>query len=106
MPAVCAALSTLSRIEETLVTAKTNTAVLRARGAQRQPPRPAEKLSREAMIREAAYFRAERRGFAQGAELDDWLAAEAEIDQALTSPAQRAAPVSAPVSAPKARPAR
>lgn len=36
---------------------------------------------REAMIREAAYFRAERRGFAAGHELDDWLAAELEIDR-------------------------
>jgi hypothetical protein len=33
------------------------------------------------MIAEAAYFRAERRGFVVGGELDDWLAAEAEIDQ-------------------------
>ena len=31
------------------------------------------------MIAEAAYFRAEKRGFAPGAELEDWLAAEAEI---------------------------
>lgn len=33
------------------------------------------------MIAEAAYFRAERRGFALGGELDDWIAAEAEIDR-------------------------
>ncbi|HEY8507133.1 MAG TPA: DUF2934 domain-containing protein [Steroidobacteraceae bacterium] len=33
----------------------------------------------------AAYFRAERRGFAPGHELDDWLAAEREIDQLITS---------------------
>jgi len=38
---------------------------------------------RRAMIAQAAYFRAERRGFAPGAELQDWLAAEAEIDEAL-----------------------
>jgi hypothetical protein len=31
------------------------------------------------MISEAAYYRAQRRGFAPGRELDDWLAAEAEI---------------------------
>lgn len=36
---------------------------------------------REAMIREAAYYLAERRGFAPGHELDDWLAAEAAIDR-------------------------
>ncbi|GEM_PF-3669644 len=32
-----------------------------------------------ARIAEAAYFRAERRGFAGGSELEDWLAAEEEI---------------------------
>jgi len=31
-------------------------------------------------IAQTAYFRAERRGFAPGCELDDWLAAEKEID--------------------------
>ncbi len=38
---------------------------------------------RDCMIREAAYLRAERRGFAGGSALEDWLAAEAEIDRAL-----------------------
>lgn len=32
----------------------------------------------EEMIAVAAYFRAERRGFAPGDELDDWFQAEAE----------------------------
>lgn len=31
-------------------------------------------------IREAAYFKAERRGFAPGHELEDWLEAEREAD--------------------------
>jgi hypothetical protein len=35
---------------------------------------------REQMIAEAAYYRAERRGFAPGAEIEDWLAAEREIE--------------------------
>ena len=35
---------------------------------------------RERQVAEAAYYRAERRGFEPGRELDDWLAAEAEID--------------------------
>lgn len=35
--------------------------------------------SREQMIAEAAYFRAERRGFEGGDPLADWLEAEAEI---------------------------
>lgn len=38
------------------------------------------------MIARAAYYRAERRGFAPGEEVGDWLAAEAEIDRALGGP--------------------
>jgi len=38
---------------------------------------------RAALIAEAAYFRAEKRGFAPGHETDDWLAAEAEVDALL-----------------------
>jgi hypothetical protein len=34
---------------------------------------------RWALIAENAYYRAERRGFLPGAELDDWLAAEQEV---------------------------
>lgn len=37
--------------------------------------------NREARIAEAAYWRAERRGFAPGHELDDWLSAEKEVDE-------------------------
>ena len=40
---------------------------------------------RHAMIAQAAYFRAERRGFAHGEELDDWLEAEREISRMLES---------------------
>lgn len=39
--------------------------------------------ARRAMIAQAAYLRAERRGFAGGSEVDDWLAAEAEVDALL-----------------------
>lgn len=42
---------------------------------------------RESRIAEAAYLRAQRRGFAPGCELDDWLAAEKEVDQLLSSEA-------------------
>jgi hypothetical protein len=31
------------------------------------------------MIAEAAYYRAQKRGFTPGAEADDWLQAEAEV---------------------------
>jgi hypothetical protein len=37
--------------------------------------------ARERRIREAAYFKAEKRGFAPGHELDDWLEAEEEEDE-------------------------
>ncbi|MBW8372288.1 MAG: DUF2934 domain-containing protein [Thiobacillus sp.] len=36
---------------------------------------------REAMIRDAAYYHFVKRGYAPGHELDDWLAAEAEIER-------------------------
>ena len=45
-----------------------------------QPPvrvRDESQLTQE--IAEAAYYLAERRGFEPGFELDDWLAAEAEV---------------------------
>ncbi len=35
---------------------------------------------RQRMIAEAAYFQAERRGFSPGCELEDWLAAETQVD--------------------------
>jgi len=48
---------------------------------------PAERLR---MIEMAAYFRAERRGFAPGHEYEDWLAAEAEIAALVPSAAPKA----------------
>jgi len=42
-----------------------------------------EPESRDAMIAEAAYFRSAHRGFEPGHEVDDWLAAESDIDAAL-----------------------
>ena len=35
------------------------------------------------MIAEAAYYRAERRGFEPGYELEDWYGAERDIERAL-----------------------
>ncbi|HEV7139137.1 MAG TPA: DUF2934 domain-containing protein [Steroidobacteraceae bacterium] len=40
---------------------------------------------RRAMIGEAAYYIAERRGFDQGRDVEDWLLAEREIDAALSA---------------------
>ena len=57
--------------------------------ARRSPPvvnPPRAKLTpeaRHALIAEAAYLRAERRGFVPGHETEDWLAAEAEVDALL-----------------------
>ena len=39
---------------------------------------------REEMIREAAYYRAEKRGFEGGDPLTDWLASEEEVCTALS----------------------
>lgn len=41
--------------------------------------------TREDMIRAAAYRLSERRGFAPGKELDDWLAAERQVTRAARS---------------------
>lgn len=51
-------------------------------------PSPAE---REQMVRMAAYFRAQNRGFQPGYEWEDWLAAEAEVSAStgVESPAPR-----------------
>lgn len=54
---------------------------LRTRGAKSKsaPTQAGDRAQRQAMIAEAAYYCAERRGFAPGHELEDWLRAEAEI---------------------------
>jgi BRCT domain type II-containing protein len=45
---------------------------------------------RLSMIAEAAYFKAEQRGFAGGNPVEDWLAAESEVDALLSdNPAQQ-----------------
>jgi len=41
--------------------------------------------ARRAMVAEAAYLRAERRGFQPGFETEDWLAAESEVDALLSA---------------------
>ena len=56
-----------------------------SQGAQR----PAEHAVLE-RIRLAAYYRAERRGFVSGHELEDWLAAEAEVKPVTASSADTA----------------
>jgi DUF2934 family protein len=68
--------------------ASTATATKKSRAAQGGPKSatltpflgPGERV---ALIAEAAYFRAEKRGFAAGREMEDWIAAEAEVDAKL-----------------------
>jgi len=52
-----------------------------AHTAAAQAPHPP--LDRYASIAQAAYFRSQHRGFKPGHEMEDWLAAEAEVDQRL-----------------------
>jgi hypothetical protein len=40
----------------------------------------AREQERQRFIAEAAYYRAERRGFAPGHDVEDWLAAESELE--------------------------
>jgi Protein of unknown function (DUF2934) len=49
----------------------------------KSPSAAALPQDRHASIAEAAYFRSQNRGFLPGHELEDWLAAEEEIDQRL-----------------------
>ncbi|MEA3135625.1 MAG: hypothetical protein QOG17_3471 [Gammaproteobacteria bacterium] len=48
------------------------------------PPMIASEDERRRMIERAAYLRAERRNFEAGHEADDWLAAEAEVNNRLS----------------------
>jgi hypothetical protein len=50
-----------------------------AAGPPAKPPAMPSATELYEMICEAAYFRAEKRGFTPGAEAEDWLAAEAEV---------------------------
>jgi len=68
------------------------TSVAKTTVTKTRSPRPRAKPSgdiapedRQRFIAEAAYFKAERRGFADGGELGDWIDAEAEIDALLDS---------------------
>ena len=66
--------------------------------ATKQPPKPRKAAKAAAvttaradvsaaeirqLIEEAAYYKAEERGFAPGHELEDWIAAEAEVRRRL-----------------------
>jgi len=51
--------------------------------ASKSAPSAIDPVRRHKLIAEAAYYRAEKRGFTIGSELQDWLEAEAEISKLL-----------------------
>ncbi len=56
--------------------------------ASRRKPKVVDGISpqqRYEMVAQAAYYRAAERGFSPGNELEDWIAAEAEIEQLLAA---------------------
>jgi len=69
---------------ETAKKAKAVAALRQPEGAGNVDPSiSAAAYPREHLIAEAAYYRAEKRGFAPDSELSDWLAAEAEVERML-----------------------
>lgn len=64
------------------------------------PDQPFEEGTRDAigaelrhrMVSEAAYYRYAQRGYSDGYDIDDWTAAEAEIDHLLLNPELEAGP--------------
>ena len=75
--------SASSKAGEKTARATTKTTKRRAK-SQPQPVELSPGL-RDEMIREAAYFRAEKRGFQGGDPVSDWLLSEQEIDTALST---------------------
>jgi hypothetical protein len=57
--------------------------VIAAMAAQPAQHQPIDAEVKRLMIAEAAYYCAERRGFAAGGELQDWLEAEAQLKATL-----------------------
>jgi len=68
---------------ETAKKAKAGAASRQPDGAGNADPSAAAVYPREHLIAEAAYYRAEKRGFAPDSELSDWLEAEAEVERLL-----------------------
>ena len=62
---------------------KSQTFATQQQTQQAQAPGAVSPKDRYHSIAEAAYLRAERRGFLPGCELQDWLEAEAEVDKLL-----------------------
>jgi hypothetical protein len=76
------------RTHEIPTTAETRARSAPPKGSRAAKGKPAQYAAvstddRRAMVAEAAYLRAERRGFTPGHETEDWLAAEIEVDALL-----------------------
>jgi hypothetical protein len=70
--------------EETVMNRTPSTARRKPQLVSKSQPMKDDAIdSRQRMIAEAAYYRAEKRGFVGGDPLHDWLDAEAEIDRIL-----------------------
>ena len=66
---------------ESVSKTKGNGSARQPRGSQQPDSSSAnDDCPREQMIAEAAYFRAEQRGFVPGNEMSDWLQAEADVE--------------------------
>ena len=61
------------------VTAKARAGIIAELAAQPAQQAVVDPETRRMMIAEAAYYVAEKRGFAPGGELQDWIEAEAQI---------------------------
>jgi hypothetical protein len=75
-------------VEKAAAPAPAKTSGAKTTGAKRSATKTARRTEvsenmRRSMIAQAAYLRAERRGFTGGDEVEDWLAAEAEVDALL-----------------------
>lgn len=46
-------------------------------------PKQSDNVERKLMIAEAAYYRAEQRGFTPDQQIEDWLKAEKQIEEVL-----------------------
>lgn len=53
----------------------------RSSAKSKQAKAGAQSSERQQMIAEAAYYRAQQRGFVAGYDLEDWLRAEKELSQ-------------------------
>ncbi len=77
--------ATKRKAKSTVVTDLPDSAVMTVLESTQSKMEPAslDPSVRRQLVAAEAYFRAERRGFAAGSELEDWIAAEAAVDSRL-----------------------